>query len=506
MADDENLPRPAMFRKVPMGKRLIDGSFEYSRTRYDDEGKKEYLHCSKRSLYKCKATALVSWNEDSPVIVGLRNEHNHDNCLIEAQVNRIADLKVKETAGLPAVKPKMVLAEITKVVNKEVGPIGLSALPNIKTINRRVARARKKASNAPKTIPKSFDELVIPPEFASIDGSEFLRIDKTLPGGLKLLGFFAPAQLDLLCKSEHSYLDGTFNVCTGPGIKLFSQMLIFQSTGPVGNTVPTGYLLLPGKAQWIYEEAFRALRTDLRVPPPARLNVDFELAMINAWKLVYPETRIQGCQVHYERCFENNVKSRGLKKLQLTSQQFQTVHRMLAGVLPMVPPAQVPECFYWIWENVTDDGQWGENKEAVESLMTYVEDTWVGKWEGGETDGNPKQTKLPRYDIQLWNQNLAIREMLPKTTNSAEGYNNALRSLIPANSGLWTVLSQLSKEALTVEVKIRDAALASPGNSSRGGIRFHNAKKVKNLVEKFDKMSYLEFFLAGKEFFNLKLI
>jgi len=507
MADDENLPRPAMFRKVPMGKRLVHNGYEYSRTRLDGEAKKEYMHCSKRSTYKCKSTALVSWKDDSPMIIGLRHEHNHDNNLIEAKVNRIADEKVQQTAGLPAVKPKMVLGEINKDVTKNIGRIGLSALPSIRTISKRVVRARKKASNAPKSIPKTWEELVIPPEFASIeDQSQFLRIDKTLDGGIKLLGFFSEKQLELLSKSNHSYLDGTFNVCSGPGINLFSQMLIFQSTGPAGNTVPTGYILLPGKAQWIYEATFRTLREDLLIPPPKTLNVDFELAMINAWKLIYPETRIQGCQVHYERCFENSIKSRGLKKLQLTSPQFQTIHRMLAGVLPMVPPAKVPECFYWIWETVTDDGDWGEQTEAVESFMKYIEENWVGKFEGGEDDGIPKQTKLPRYDIELWNQNRAIREMTPKTTNAAEGYHNALRSLIPENSGLWTVLSQLGKEALSVELKLRDASLASPGNSSRDRKRLQNTLKVKNLVDRFETMSYLDFFLAGKEFFNMKLI
>ena len=102
-----------------------------------------------------------------------------------------------------------------------------------------------------------------------------------------------------------------------------------------------------------------------------------------------------------------------------------------------------------------------------------------------------------RYETKLWNQHLAILEMIPKTNNTCEGNHNGLRSLIPLNSGLWTVLAQFKKESMTVSLKTRDAALSSPKpTTSRKSFRAQNATKLKNLVERFDNFpTFYEFFL-----------
>ena len=82
-------------------------------------------------------------------------------------------------------------------------------------------------------------------------------------------------------------------------------------------------------------------------------------------------------------------------KLGRSCLRFQTIQRMIAGVLPMVPIEKVHEAFYWIIASIENEGAFEEEKEEVKALLEYVKETWVGCWEGDEY-GNWRQVKLPR--------------------------------------------------------------------------------------------------------------
>ena len=49
------------------------------------------------------------------------------------------------------------------------------------------------------------------------------------------------------------------------------------------------------------------------------------------------------------------------------------------------------------------------------------------------------------------------------TTNSCEGFNNAIQLSVPHNASMWTVIHQFKTEESLVHVKLRDAAV---GNTS----------------------------------------
>ena len=60
------------------------------------------------------------------------------------------------------------------------------------------------------------------------------------------------------------------------------------------------YFLLPNKVTSSYQVALECIK-DLGVDRVEMFHCDFELATIKAIKTVYPDVKIEGCDVHWKR-------------------------------------------------------------------------------------------------------------------------------------------------------------------------------------------------------------
>lgn len=114
----------------------------------------------------------------------------------------------------------------------------------------------------------------------------------------RILVFATSKNLDLLSRSEDIYVDGTFKCAPIHFKQVFTIHGIFN-----GTVLPLVFCLLPNKLESTYKlvlEKLKELRPTLN---PKTMMSDFERAIHNSFKTVFPETRLRGCFFHFNQCF-----------------------------------------------------------------------------------------------------------------------------------------------------------------------------------------------------------
>ena len=114
-------------------------------------------------------------------------------------------------------------------------------------------------------------------------------------------------------KSKHYYLDGTFH-----HPKEFKQLLILMYKDIITDLkIPGIYILLNGKSQVLYDEAFGSLINIITNNRKIDLDVvsiisDSEIALINIIKKYFPNSQRIACYFHFKQDLLRNLRTYGL--------------------------------------------------------------------------------------------------------------------------------------------------------------------------------------------------
>ena len=103
----------------------------------------------------------------------------------------------------------------------------------------------------------------------------------------------------LLENSELGFFDGTFKVAPSS----YTQLMTLMVLNPVTNLfTPIVYFFATAKTEEIYYYAFSGLKSFLfKMKVQLKIKiiiVDFELAIHNAWKAIFPDISLIGCFFH----------------------------------------------------------------------------------------------------------------------------------------------------------------------------------------------------------------
>jgi hypothetical protein len=145
------------------------------------------------------------------------------------------------------------------------------------------------------------------------------------------------------------------------------------------------------------------------------VHVDFEEASINAFRAVFPEATVHGCHFHYQQALIHHVKKKGLQAVYEQSQasdfhlpQYRCVKKWIRnlGALAFLPSAEIIPAYQRLLAvpPVT-------NNPVVDANLLRFRDYFQKEW---MTDR--KVEVLSNY-----------KHSGPRTTNHAEGINNAFR-------------------------------------------------------------------------------
>lgn len=104
--------------------------------------------------------------------------------------------------------------------------------------------------------------------------------------------------------------------------------------------MPLVFVLTTNKQKNTYKVIFEKLKKDQPRYSPKKVNVDFELAAINAITEVFPNAKVQGCNFHLKQSIVRNLNAIGLKNRYENDIPFAQEVRQMAAVA-FLPPDKV---------------------------------------------------------------------------------------------------------------------------------------------------------------------
>ena len=228
-------------------------------------------------------------------------------------------------------------------------------------------------------------------------------------------------------------MDDTFKVCP----RLFYQLYIIHSH--CYNTVlPKLFCLLPDKQTTTYHRLFTLIQSkciDHQIAlSPSTIIVDFEVAVHNVVRSVFPNSTLHGCLFHYGQALYRKLQEVCLSSNRHSDHDaIMKWFRLFIGVA-FVPSAQVTTAFALIKEHYTPNCRW------CKEFNLYFFDIWL----------------TGSYPVPIWNQ---FGAEVPRTNNDCEGYNSRLakRALKPHLNVYELILlfrdEQLNKEAYVLQIE-----------------------------------------------------
>ena len=399
------------------------------------------------------------------------DNHNHAPDEASNQV-RLFNKRLKIAAVTTTLTPHQIIADASIGLSEMVA----AKVSSPKRLKRNILNARRTVSSTP-SAPRDLIELRIPEIYrmtVSAPPQQFLLFDSG-PGVHRTLIFSTSNNLNLMANSEHWFADGTFK--TSP--PLFQQ--IYTIHGVKYNAViPTVYILMSQRTEEAYLNAFVQLKQlDPRINPTT-IMTDYETAAINAFKVAFPNAHLRGCFFHFMQCLYRHVQLLGLSGRYVQELDFAHNIKQL-GALAFVPVPDVIDSF----ERLILTDFFRDNEEVL-PLVDYFEETWIGVVRRG-------QRRSARFEIALWNCYDAVKDGLPKTNNSVEGWHNEFGSLLSANHpSIWKFIEGLQKQQSLNEMKIIQYLAGRNPDEGRRAYR-DCAQRILNIVNQYDNYSTLDY-------------
>ncbi|XP_061725263.1 uncharacterized protein LOC133531149 [Cydia pomonella] len=296
-------------------------------------------------------------------------------------------------------------------------------------------RARKKFLGQHKTDFLNLRDVKIPEMLKK----DFLAIEDGTEE--KILIFATPTGRLYINNADgnHQYFgDGNFKRKPKPFKQLFSIHVDLVKNGRSSNVVPIIFALLPNKTQDTYYRLFTLLRDELNLEI-RNFKCDFEVAIINACKAVFPNVRLTGCYFHFSRAVRKNAR----KFKANTTAESREIIEMCAN-LSLLPETEINNC----WLNIIEIAP---GTDEMELFIGYMQRQW----------------------IRLGPSMLSCAQDKHRTDNPIEGWHNRLNHRMPYKPTLIRFVHRLRVEARYQNTRIINS-LFSTMTRKRKDILFDN--------------------------------
>lgn len=153
--------------------------------------------------------------------------------------------------------------------------------------------------------------------------------------------FASPNLLHCLQNMKEIFVDATFRVVPRNfrGGQLFTILADYQ-----GTVIPILHVLMTGKKEGLYKAVF--MKISMLVPQfsPEVAMADFETAIKNGLKAVFPNVNVKGCRFHFGQALLKKLKAVGLMPAYLKDPAFRKWAKKYIA-LCCLPPDNIPEEF-----------------------------------------------------------------------------------------------------------------------------------------------------------------
>ena len=287
-----------------------------------------------------------------------------------------------------------------------------------------------------KNIPKDVDKISEMPEeseyYKTLNGDEFLCYK-----GENILIFMSEFQASLLYQyNQHIFIDGTFYAAPKASYQIVTMRLHEIKED---NFYTVGYGILPDKTTESYIEFMDNVKTfvfehrenkrNSEQWYPKTIHCDFELAIINSIRQVFPNSEIKLCLWHLFRNIEINRK----KIYGSIENQNQISLNILKRIktLCFIDPEYVIKVFDLIVEDAN---------ESDEKDEKFVKDYFQKQY-------------LDKYNVKDWNYYKIYDH---RTNNACESYHHALNSKFNSKPSIWKFISVIREEENNLEQEIEN--------------------------------------------------
>ncbi|KAG0441400.1 hypothetical protein DMUE_1081 [Dictyocoela muelleri] len=192
---------------------------------------------------------------------------------------------------------------------------------------------------------------------------------------------------------------------------------------------------MKSKSQKSYTEAFRKIFTFLKKGPDVFI-IDFEIAVFNSIKTIFPNTKINGCNFHFNQLIVNFLKKNQLIGIYKVNEKFRKFVKYLL-ILSYVPKEKIEVEFEKIIAIKEDNN-------IYDIIIKYFKLNFIENFDN----------KIKNKDF--WNVYDRVKENIPTTTNSCEAYHRHINSKISRkNMNLVRVIEILKQEERRLKLKIQ---------------------------------------------------
>ncbi|KAG0439540.1 hypothetical protein DMUE_2360 [Dictyocoela muelleri] len=223
-------------------------------------------------------------------------------------------------------------------------------------------------------------------------------------------------QKEYLIKSKIWLIDGTFKSCPFGFYRILTIQGFFFC-----KAFPLCFILLESKDQQAYCEALEKLKTFGNFNPECVI-MDFEKALVNSIKKIFPCSITYGCQFNFGQSLFRLLKdSCRLGRIYNDNVSIRNLFRSVLN-LAFFPTDNCLEEY----KNIKEDAKFLNEHDKMEQFFDYFERTYIGRF-------IDRKFISPQYSIEFWSCYKRVLFHIPRTTNSVESLHSLLnrRSFIP---------------------------------------------------------------------------
>ena len=248
------------------------------------------------------------------------------------------------------------------------------------------------------------------------------------------LMLFTPLMLMLLTAAKEWYVDTTFKSVGAPFTQMWS-IHAFIEQGDSLKQVSLVYVVMSGKSEDDYTVVLCNLVKHFKTTPALRTTVlDFEAAVWNTMRAVFPDVKLRGCSFHWSQALWKHIQDLGLASRYMKQALTHKFLRRLFS-LPFLPASAITPTFESI-ASMPDTAQ------PLCQLLNYVKNTWISS--------------------NIWSpSSWSIYNRLICTNNDVEGWHRRLNTRIHRhNLPLYQLIQVLHDDASLLPLQ---AQLVSEG-------------------------------------------
>lgn len=353
------------------GKLLVRNGFEFRHDgKFPNNGNRSY----KCSTSNCKARLTI--NQDR-IISESNLPHSHPvdgnlpDKILQQEFHTEANRIIKDN---PNMKLRSIHSKIGQNVSKKTKFL-IDQMPSFDSMKSSINR---KKQNINPVEAQNARDLIIDENWkiTDIEVEKFLQIDEIIDGQRVLVFYKKTFVEDVLTHIDKPimFVDGTFK----SSAKMFKQSFTIHFTIQ-DHGVPAIYCLLEDKKESTYQSLFTLIKSALDLTKIETVMVDFEIAIHNALRNVFPNIKVKGCWFHFTQAIMKKVRKMGLMAKYNKNAKFKSLVQNLFDLV-LVPITEISSLFKKIKNSMMKlDEEDKVYQVKLNGFLNYCSSTWFNE-------------------------------------------------------------------------------------------------------------------------------